>query len=67
MSTNTLKQIEKNVEELRIRCDRNYAQIKRMKDQGLRPAMYRDIELEISRIAGSIDTYTSCYQMIENQ
>lgn len=62
-----LKQIEENVEELKVRCDLNQAKIKNMKAQGFRAAMYKDHELEISRISGMIDTYVSCYQMIENR
>ena len=62
-----LKQIEKNVKELKIRADQNQQCIKTMKAAGFKPAMYKDHELEISRITCQIDTFISCYQMIENR
>ena len=62
-----LKQIEENVNELKIRLDGNQARIKEMKGQNFKPAMYKDHELEIARIAGQIDTFISCYQMIQNR
>ena len=62
-----LKQIQQNVEELKNRARLNQATIKNMKANGLRAALYKDHELELSRIAGAIDTFISCYQMIENQ
>lgn len=61
------EQIQKNIEELKIRSDANQEKIRTMKAQAFKPAMYKDHELELARIAGMIDTWTSAYQMIENR
>lgn len=61
-----LKQIKENIEGLQARATANQTIIDNMKSQGLRPAMYGDIEKEIYRIGGQIDTFVSCYQMIAN-
>ena len=62
-----LKQIQENIEELKTKSNLHQASVAGMKSQNFKPAMYKDHELELARIAGQIDTFTSCYQMIQNK
>ena len=62
-----LKQIQENIEELKIRAEANQTVLKDLKKFNMSQGSILTIEKELSRIAGMIDTYTSCYQMIDNR
>ena len=60
------KQIEENVKELKVRAEKNQAALKKMEGSGFSELMKSSLREELSRIAGMIDTYTSCYQMLND-
>ncbi len=62
-----LKQIQENIEELKIRAEANQTILSDLKRFNMSNGSILTTEKELSRIAGMIDTYTSCYQMIDNQ